>query len=73
MYRLKIANASRNHASEFRTSAEARLAPSFVVSARIANIPSESQKPPYDANVVAPKTFRFLNSHIPASNWTSPP
>jgi hypothetical protein len=41
--------------------------------ARMTNIPSESQKPPYVENAVAPKTLRFLNSHMPASNCVSPP
>ena len=36
-------------------------------------MPSDIQKPPYVENAVAPKTLRFLNSHMPASNWTSPP
>ena len=73
MYVLKIAKAMRNQASEFRTSAVARPAPSFVVSARTTKMPRDIQKPPYVENAVDPKTFRFLNSHMPARSWTSPP
>ena len=31
------------------------------------------QKAPYEENAVAPNTFLFLNSHMPASSWATPP
>ena len=74
MYVLKIANVSRNHASELSTSGPFSRPPKLsdiVISTT--KIPSESQKPPYVENAVAPKTLRFRNSHMPASSWISPP
>src|SRR5581483_5408536 len=74
MYVLKIANASRNHASAFvrfaPATAEANV---FETSASTTKIPRLSQKPPYVENAVAPKTFRLRNSHMPASSCTVPP
>ena len=69
MYVLKIANATRNHATALATPAVASAAPNvFETEASRTTIPSDSQKPPYVENAVAPKTFRLRNSHIPASN-----
>ncbi len=71
---LKIANATRNHATAFGKFAPVRPAANvFETEASSTTIPSDSQKPPYVENAVAPKTFRLRNSHIPASNWTTPP
>ena len=71
---LKIANAIRNHASAFvRFAPVSEDANVFDTSARTTTLPRPSQKPPYVENAVAPKTFRFRNSHIPASSWTIPP
>jgi hypothetical protein len=71
---LKIANARRNQPSAFvrfaPASADANV---FDTSASTTKIPRLSQKPPYVENAVAPKTFRFRNSHIPASSCTVPP
>ncbi len=45
----------------------------FESTTSVTKNPSAIQKPPYVENAVAPNTFRFRNSHIPASSWTSPP
>jgi hypothetical protein len=74
MYVLKIANENKNHASPFAAGVlPVSAVPSFVLSKNTTVIPSASQNPPYVENAVAPKTFRLRNSHIPASNCTSPP
>src|SRR5579885_586184 len=74
MYVLKIANASRNHASPFVRFDEASAAAKFFdTSASTTMIPSPIQKPPYVENAVAPKTFRLRNSHMPARSWAAPP
>ena len=70
MYELKIAKPSTNQPSESSTF---RPSPSFVRVAIITNDPSESQKPPYVANAVAPNTFLFRNSHMPARSCANPP
>jgi hypothetical protein len=74
MYVLKIANASRYHATAFGRFAPSSAPPKlFETTASTTKMPSDIQKPPYVANAVAPKTFRFRNSHMPASNCVSPP
>ena len=71
---LKIANAIRNQASELSTSAPlSRPANPLETEINTMNAPSDSQKPPYVENAVAPNTFRFRNSCIPASSWMMPP
>jgi hypothetical protein len=67
---LKIVKPSRNQPSESSTF---KPVPSFVRLAMITNDPSESQKPPYVAKAVAPKTFLFRNSHMPARSCAIPP
>src|SRR5206468_4055652 len=48
MYVLKIANATRNHATAFGRFAPARAAAKlFESTARVTKIPSDIQKPPY--------------------------
>jgi hypothetical protein len=71
---LKIANAMRNHASAFGIPAfVSPVAKVFESDAVKTTIPSESQKPPYVENAVAPKTLRFRNSHMPARSCATPP
>ena len=72
MYALKIANASRIHPRSLEVAAAAE-APVMCGSTSNAHRPSPIQNPPYVENAVAPKTFRFRTSHIPARSWISPP
>src|SRR4051812_2399078 len=74
MYVLKIAKATRNHASELsRFGPATAFSNVFDTDASTTKMPSDIQKPPYVENAVAPNTLRLRNSHIPASSWQRPP
>src|SRR4051795_12398927 len=64
MYVLKMANASRNHASPLKSCVPSTaFATLFEIRTSVTKKPSAIQKPPYAENAVAPKTLRLGNSH----------
>ena len=80
MYVLKMANPSRIQPTSWLTVVTAAATATGVLAPVMAGtatswyqMPRPIQKPPYVENATAPNTFLLRNSHMPASNWASPP